>query len=392
MSDGKSWWWLAGAAALFLGLVFTFAPVRRAWINGWRCVWRHPEIWRLPAGFALAGALFECAALLLLRWRATGSAAMDLLAFAAPEFSPGRLALSAFIPALEALAAELNCLVGTFPLSAPAGLAFLLNLRGLSAELRRALCRRFGSAGGLMFAGIAASALAACLKPVGVLFLPELAEIWSLRGAVASGCLVNALSFVFEYLLGTALQVYLMLVALGWVRGLVFDRLRLRRFAVRRLGFVFKWALVIMTLTLLLVHLPALAESLLVPDPLAWRAPLWTEWGARPLLAGFMLVFAAVPVRLALRNDSLRNALAKNGRFLRGQGAFVAVFFAAALLSQLMLKAVELAGAQALYPSAAGLGWGIFWQTLQAGAGGFILASWVCFYKSRAPGGREIAF
>lgn len=368
------------------------ASVRRAWVNGWRCVGRYPVLWRMPVAFALAAAIFDAAAALLLRWRVTGSAEIALFP-AAPvwDFSL-QAGLSAILPALETVAAGWNCLVNTFPLSALAAAAFFFNASGLPSELRRTLCRRFGVRGWLLFGAVAACALSAMLKPAAILALPEFSEFLSLREAVALGGLVNALSFLFEYLLGTCLQVYLLLVALGWIRGRSFDRGRLRHFAVRRLGFVLKWSLVIMTLSLLLVHVPALVECLLVADPLEWRTPALMAWVARPVLAAVMLAFAAVQIRLVLHGDSLRGALAGNVRFLCGHGGAAFLFLAAAGFLQFAIKIVEIAGGRFLGPSAAGLAWGALWQMAAAAAGGGILAAWVCFYKDREAGGRKIVF
>ena len=78
---------------------------------------------------------------------------------------------------------------------------------------------------------------------------------------------VNGLSFAFEYLLGTCLQV--MLIAYGWVRGLHFRRARVLQFAVRRMGFVLKWALVIVLATVALVHLPLFSRHGLLAIRLA---------------------------------------------------------------------------------------------------------------------------
>ena len=80
------------------------------------------------------------------------------------------------------------------------------------------------------------------------------------------------------------------------------------QFAVRRMGFVLKWALVIVLATLALIHLPLFVEAWITGDPIGWRTLVVVERLSRPTLAAIMLLLATVQIRLVLHNDSLRGA------------------------------------------------------------------------------------
>jgi len=346
-------------------------------------------LWKIPASFAGAYALFHIAADLLLRGRAQlGFPAF----FVDPPPELFALALeqlpNALFPAAEMLAADLNCLVATFPIAAACGALFLINWRGTASELRRAVCKRFGFSGWLLFALLIVCALCALLKPVLLLFLPELGTVFALRELLLTGTAINALAFVFEDLLGTAVQVFLVLTAYGWMRGLHFPRQKLMHFAVRRLGFVIKWALVPVVATLVFIHLPLFIEVLVTGAPAASRVELF----ARPVLLTVMLLGAAVPIRLALHNDTLRGALSANLRFLRVHGFAAGAFLLAALGCLLTFKSLEVAGQAWLDSTVAGQAWVLALQVFAAAAGGWILAAWVCFYATLEDASREVVF
>jgi hypothetical protein len=139
-----------------------------------------------------------------------------------------------------------------------------------------------------------------------------------------------------EYLPGTFLQVCLLPLASGWVGGRHFPHAKLLQFSVRRLGFVLKWALMIITATLLLIHPPLLAEMWFTGEPAGWNISALVDTIIRPLLTAVMLSLATVQIRLTLHNDSLRSAI--------------------------------------------------------AALGGWILAAWACFYKSRESGPQPVVF
>lgn len=371
-------------------LVVLVPCVRRAFANGWRCLCRHSTLWKTPLIFALAYSVFQMLATLLLQWRLTGHWFPEPVQATVP--STAWMIAGSLLPAAESLAADLNCLVATFPLSALAGLLFLCNFRRLASELRRALCKRFGGWGWVMQLGLALCALAAMAKPVPSLAFPELTEYLPFRELMILSILINAFSFVFEYLLGTCLQIALVLIAYGWIRGLQFDRERLLGFAVRRLGVVVKWSLAIILATLALIHLPMLVEALITDDPAEWKIQAFTNHFSRPFLSLAMLTLTTVQIHLVLHNDSLRRALAAHAAFLRAHGFTLASFLLGAFSVQWTLRILENYGTAYFRNPFATHAWGLFFPLLSAAAGGWILAAWVCYYKGRESGTRSIAF
>lgn len=387
VSTQITWFGAAFLAVWILGL--SIPSVRQAWLNGWRCLMRHPALWKIPAGLSLAYSLFQIIGWLGLHWRVGQMPDLDLPASAPPVPLPA----DNILPALETLAADLNCLVATFPLSAFCGFLFLINYRRLSTELRRALCKRFGgSIGWTLFVLLTLCAASALLKPLPLLVLPELASILPAQELLLAASIVNALSFVFEYLLGTCVQTGLLLVAYGWVRGLNFPRARLLHFSVRRLAFVLKWAVVIIAAALLLIHLPLIAEIWLTGEPGAWQITGFTDTFTRPALAVFMLAMATVQIHLAFHNDSLRGAFAAHAGFLRRHVLSLPIFLATAFLLLLPLASLHAAGAAWLGQTLWAQAWTLVAQTAIAALGGWILAAWVCFYKSCEAPAKPISF
>jgi len=370
-----------GLALLAACVVALCVPsVRDSYANGWRCLLRHASLWKLPGGFALAYGLFQLLDFLLLHWR-TGRVPELAPVIARMPLDYRQIALDSILPAAELLAGALNCLVATFPVSVLCGFLFLANYRGLTGELGYALLRRYRIWGWVWLGLLAACALASLLKPLTILALPELVTILSLQELLVASSLVNGLSFAFEYLLGTCLQVYLLLIAYGWVRGLHFRRARVLQFAVRRMGFVLKWALVVVLATLALIHLPLFVEAWLTGDPIGWRTLVLVETVSRPTLAAIMLLLATVQIRLVLHNDSLRGALAAHGRFLRMHGLSCLVFLLAGFSVLFLLQILRLGGAAWFGAAIFKQVWSIVLEIGGAISGGWILASWVCFYK-----------
>jgi hypothetical protein len=379
-------WLLLAVLAPWL-LALCLPSVRKAYVNGWRCVLRHSLLWQLPAGFTLAYGLFQLTNFFLLHWR------ISRLPDAAPQLAstppdPMQIASAAILPASETLAGAINCLVVTFPVSVFCGVLFFINYRGLTGELSYVLSRRFGAWGWLLLLALAACALASILKPLTLLGLPELAGVLSTEELLVITSMINALSFAFEYLLGTCLQVYLLLIAYGWVRGLQFRRARVLHFAVRRMGFVLKWALVIIVMTIASIHVPLFVEAWSTGDPASWSTFAVVEAIVRPTLAAVMIAMATVQIRLTLHSDSLRGAILFHWQFLKRHGLACAVFLLAALALLFVLQALQRGGSAWLLSELWGNVWSILLEVLGAMLMGWILAAWVCFYK-RSEGGAE---
>ena len=83
-----------------------------------------------------------------------------------PPYSVRQAVFENALPAFESVAGIFNLLVTTFPLSAFAAFLFFINWEGHHAVLVRALRKRFGLWGWLLYAGIVVCALAALAKPL----------------------------------------------------------------------------------------------------------------------------------------------------------------------------------------------------------------------------------
>ena len=88
-------------------------------------------------------------------------------------------------------------------------------------------------------------------------------------GLLQTSATVDAVAFIFEYLFGVYIQVYLITVCFVWIRGLSFNEASLFQFAMRRFAYVLKWAGFILCVSTLFVRMPLLlAYFMNVPDVL----------------------------------------------------------------------------------------------------------------------------
>lgn len=377
---------LIGIPAALVFLAFGVPSLRRAYLDGWRCVLRHGALWKVPAGFACAYGVFSYALEMWL-YHLAGLDPQPLFRFSSDLPEMGPFIASSIVPAGEQLAAALTCLVSVFPLSSLAALLLLVNYRGLARELVKMSRARYGW-GALIVIPIAlVCTLSALVKPVAFLGLPFISRVFGAPSLLGLGASINILSFIFEFLLGTTIQLCLLFTAYGWVRGLSLNDERLLPFAVRRLGYVLKWSLVIVAATLAIFHVPFLWETL-HSGSISWNPEAW----ARPFLAVITLVFGTVQIHLAFHNTTLKEAVAANFRFLKTSGLHYLGFLLTSFGFLLIAQVVSAAGLGAFAGSLSGIAWAILTQTLAAAVGGWLLASWVCFFKQRTNGGKEISY
>ncbi len=173
--------------------------------------------------------------------------------------------MKAFFPALESLSGVFNNIIITFPLSAVAVLLFLVNWRGHHGIFSAALRKRCGVWSAAVHLLVVLCAIAALAKP----FIYVVPHLLKARGAGIDAQLlwfqwspvVVWLSFLFEYLFGVAVQMYLILMAYLWVRGLSFTHHDLLEFAIRRFSYVMKWAAVVMLLSTLCIDAPLILKN-----------------------------------------------------------------------------------------------------------------------------------
>ncbi len=378
-------------AALLLAFALGLLPailvpaVRRALINGSRAVTRHADLWRLPVAFTVAYAAFRIAGDLLLHAR-TGDP-LPLANF--PDPTPN--AFAAVLPALEGVASVFNVFVATMPLAAWFALLLLLNRGGLLGELHRALRKRFPGWRGLtLLAGLAVGAIAALLKPPLQLALPEVAPHLPWVVPVLLGVFAAA----FELVLGVAMLTHLMLLTHVWLRGLSFHPAELRRLTVRRTGFVLKWSLVLVALTVTFVVLPIYAALLVGADaPLFAQAEDFSRFVGRPIVLAVAIVCLPLPAILAFHNESLRAALRDAARLLRRHALPFAAFV---LLTATAMFALAYGrdAARAAWgaESWAGFGAQLALAVVEGGLTGWLIAAWVCLYKGLPAGRKEVLF
>ncbi len=382
---------ITGAVVGYILLLATH-PTRASFRDGWRCVVRYRRLYSIPFVFAACHAAFGL-------WVHYDEARN--LPGAPPFLIPwlgwhppvwGRVFPDALLPAAESVASIFNCAVTTFPLSALWGLLFLLNWRGYQGELARGLRRHFGGwIGTAVHLIILACSLAACAKPILFGKMAWLSASLDERTLLEVGEGINWLSFIFEYAIGVGVQVYLLLLAFTWVRGLNFDLEALRRFALRRWVLVSQWAGALLLLSSLGINLPLLlTHAALWPELSADRATTIVN-ATRWTLAGVLTLFCTVQISLVFHNETLWRAFGAHGRFVRRYGWHVGWFVLLVAVHYLLLAA-----ANGILPAALGdwtwpaVGWKtIGYPLLWAVLSGWSLAAWVCLFRRCEAGNPE---
>ncbi len=386
-------------------LVLLTNPARSSLRDGLRCIQRYSTMWLALGVFGFAYALFQLALRVYFHralppgegpvfvWGREAWRDPRLWLTGSPEslwhLPPGAIREAVWqsaLPALESVAGIFNLLVATFPLSAFAAFLFLINWEGHHTVLARALRKRFGGWGWALYGGIFLCALAALAKPLlyAVPLLlglqPAAAAAWFQWSPVAEW-----MSFLFEYLAGVCVQLGLILIAYCWVRGISFTHEHLIDFAIRRLSFVVRWALLVMLLSSLLIHLPLILknfpafQSLFSPEEAAFDR----RWKiARGILALVLLLFATMQITLTFHSETLGRALRDHGRFVvRNWWPLLWFFILAGLHFYLLRVFVVLVQRGVGEGTALGVTWSLLAPWLHGLVGAWLLASWVCFYK-----------
>ena len=362
-------------------LVMLFNPIRQSLWDGLHCCNRFKRIW---VTFIVLGGAY---------------AFFRFLAFSdhtLADFDPAQvMTLSGWhwprladiweqapLPALENVAGLFDNAITTHPVSALAAILMLANWRGLHASLFQALRKRFGAAGFLVYLILVVSALAAFLKPILFWKLPVLGSFFPAGELLKFSATVDAVSFIFEYLFGIYIQVYLIAVCFFWIRGASFDEGELFRFGVRRFSYVLEWSGPVVLISILLLRVPMLlAYFTNIPDVLDYL-PI-----QRVLMCALIIVFASVQVSLALHNESLREAVRAHFNFMRAHLRRFGWFLLIAALHFVILM-----GSDAYVRAAMGdrMAASLVWTTLFVCARGFVtgwlLASWVCLFRQGEKG------
>ena len=391
--DLRFWLLVAGALAGY-GVLMYANPIREQLRDGFRCLRRYPSLWVILAVFGVSYALFHKIGVRLLDFYILPEGEQPVLQWTRAWFLPHAFQIDAarhaVLPAFESVAGLFNNVMATFPFSVVAALLLLLNWKGHHLVLNRALRRRYGVWGWAIYGSITVSALAALVKPL-VLYagLPLLARFLPGELLLAAGFTLDWLSFLFEYLFGVCIQIYLILLIYAWVRGVSFTAQHLLDFAIRRFSAVMQWAAVVLVLSSLLLYLPEILVTL--PPFSRWVDLLmviaYGDYIARPLLAIFLIFFATVQITLTFHSESLEQAFRDHFHFLRQNGSALAWFLVIALVHFYGFHFINNAFILGLGAGAAqGLVWQLIAPLIEAFLAAWLLASWVCLFKQSASG------
>src|SRR6058998_1881489 len=358
-------------------LVMFFNPVRHALADGFRCVGRYNRIWITFAVLGFGYFLFQFVTFTPIRNLADlePSQITSLPQWAWPRLS--EVWRETPLPALEGVAGIFDNATTTYPLSAIAAVLMIVNCRGLHSALVRALRKRYGFWGCLVYLILLLSALASLLKPIVFWRLPEWSGLIPAAGLLRISATVDAAAFIFEYLLGVYIQVYLITVCLAWIKGVSFEEGELFRFAMRRFSYVLEWAGIVVAVSTLIVRLPlVLAYFTNIPGVLDYL-PI-----ARVLMSGLIIAFCSVQISLALHNETLIEAMRAHAQFVRQNGGrlgwFLIIcgvhFFGIMICDAIMRGAIaDRLGALFL--------WKLSFAFLRGLLTGWLLASWVCLFR-----------
>jgi hypothetical protein len=367
---------LLGLCAGYLIVLF-FNPIRLALRDGLRCILRFKRIWLTFALLGFAYAAFQFATFTPVH----GLTELDFSQVTAPgtwEWPAfGEIWHEVPLPTLEGVAGIFDNATTTYPLSILAAALLLINWRGLHGALVRALAKRYGFWGYLIYLVLLISALAALVKPIAFWRLP----VWGTTEPVAQmlriSATVDAVAFIFEYLCGVYLQVYLITVCLAWIKGLSFGEEDLFGFAMRRFSYVLEWAGIVVIVSTIIVRVPLLlAYFMNVPDVLDYLP------GERLIMGALIITFCSMQVSLVLHNETLAAAFEAHKEFVRTNLFRVGWFLLIAALHYFFLIACDAIVRAAIADrTVAVIGWKVIYVCLRGLVTGWLLASWVCLFR-----------
>jgi hypothetical protein len=358
-------------------LVMLFNPVRLALRDGLRCIARYKRVWVTFVLLGFAYFVFQFSVFTPIQ----SAADLDLTQVTSlPSWHWPRFVevwREAPLPALEGVAGIFDNATTTYPLSVIAAVLMMTNWRGLHGALVRALRQRYRFRGYLIYLILLLSALAAFLKQIVFWALPVWGGLLPAAGLLQISAGVDAAAFIFEYLLGVYIQVYLITVCFAWIRGLSFEEGELFRFAMRRFSYVLKWAGVVVLVSMLIVRMPLLlAYFMNIPDVLDYLPY------QRTFMSILIMAFASVQISLALHNETLREAFRAHLEFIRQNVARFGWFLLICILHFFFLMACDAIVRGAIADRLIAL---VLWKCVFVCARGFItgwlLASWVCLYR-----------
>src|SRR5216110_3045501 len=367
------WLGLCGGYAL----VMLFAPVRRALVDGLHCLGRYHRIWITFAVLGFGYFVFQFVTFTPIRdWADLElSQITSLPQWAWPTLS--QVWRQTLLPAVEGVAGIFDNATTTYPLSVIAAVMMIINWRGLHGALLRALWKRYRFWSYFIYFTLLLSGLASLIKPIVFWRLPEWGGVLPAAGLLRISASVDAVAFIFEYLFGVYIQVYLITVCLAWVKGVSFEEGELFRFAMRRFSYVLEWAGIVVVVSTLIVRLPLLlAYFMNIPGVLDYL-PI-----ERIVMSGLIIGFCSVQISLTLHNESLGKAIRAHRRFVRQNTGRLAWFL---LICGVHFFCIMICDAIVRGAIAERLGALFFWKfifaCLRGIITGWLLASWVCLFR-----------
>ena len=358
-------------------ILILFNPVRLPLRDGFRCLLRYKRIWLTFVLLGFAYFVFQFSTFTPIQ----SSADVDLsqLTTMSSWHWPTFLEIwnEAPLPALEGVAGIFDCSTTTYPLSAIAAVMMLMNWRGLHSALVRALHKRFRFAGYLVYLALLFSAVSALLKPIVFWALPLWGGLLPTAELLQISASIDAFAFIFEYLLGVYIQVYIIAVCFAWIRGLSFEEGELFRFAMRRFSYVLEWAGVVVLISFLIVRLPLLlAYFMNIPDVLDYL-PI-----ERVVMCGLIIAFCSVQISLALHNETLREAIRVHRDFLKNNVSRFGWFLLICAIHFFILTTADAIVRGAIADrELAMIVWKLLFVLARGLVTGWLLASWVCLFR-----------
>jgi hypothetical protein len=358
-------------------LLLLFNPVRLALRDGFRCLARYPRVWLLFVALGFAYFLFQFTVFTPIQ----STAELDLTQITSftswqwPRFV--EVWQDTPLPALEGVAGLFDNATTTYPLSVVAAVLMMMNWRGLHSALFRALRQRYRLLGFLVHLIFLISAAAAFLKPIVFWALPVWGGLLPTADLLQVSASVDATAFIFEYLFGVYIQVYIIAVCFAWIRGLSFEEGELFRFAMRRFSYVLKWAGIVVLVSTLILRLPLLlAYFVNIPGVLDYL-PI-----GRFLMCILLIVFSSMQISLALHNETLREAFSAHFEFVRHNLGRLGWFLLICGVHFFFLMVADAIVRGAIADRAVAM---ILWKSIFVVVRGFItgwlLASWVCLFR-----------
>ena len=363
-------------------IVMLFNPVRHALRDGFRCIARFKRIWLTFVLLGFTYSVFQFATFTPVQ----NSADLDLTQVTSmpswhwPRFT--EVWRETPLPALEGVAGIFDNATTTYPLSVVAAVLMVVNWRGLHGALLRALRKRYRFGSYFIYLILLLSALASLLKPIVFWRLPEWGGMGPAAGLLQISATVDAVAFIFEYLFGVYIQIYLITVCITWIRGVSFEEGALFRFAMRRFSYVLKWAGIVVLLSTLIVRLPLLLAYFTdIPNVLDYL-PL-----ERLVMSGLIIAFCSVQISLALHNETLAAAIRSHRQFIRENAGRFRWFLLICGIHFFLLIASDAVVRGAIGDRLVALvSWKCIFVFLRGLITGWLLASWVCLFRQSETG------